>query len=76
MAYDNYRGGNDDRGGFRRDDGFRRPPSQKVTGSWACSKCNKEITELPFNPDPARLDKLLCKECHRERQDSFRRNYR
>ena len=38
-----------------------------------CSKCGKEITELPFEPDPARLDKLLCRDCHRDRKQSFRR---
>ncbi|MEK7076681.1 MAG: hypothetical protein AAB967_00455 [Patescibacteria group bacterium] len=34
-------------------------------GDWACSKCGAKITELPFEPDPNRLDQLLCKDCHR-----------
>jgi len=76
MAYDNNYGSNgDNQGGFRRDDGFRKP-SQEFTGNWVCGKCGKEITKLPFNPDPARLDKLLCRDCHKERQQSFRGNYR
>ena len=65
MAYDN---NNNDRGGDQG--GFER---KMYTGSWNCSKCGKEITELPFEPDPARLDKLLCRDCHKERAQSFRR---
>lgn len=46
--------------------------SQRFQGNWTCAKCTGAITELPFDPDPARLDKLLCKNCHRERAQSFR----
>jgi CxxC-x17-CxxC domain-containing protein len=49
--------------------GFSR---KMFTGNWKCSKCGKEITELPFEPDPARLDQLLCRDCHRERRQAFR----
>jgi len=55
---------NNDRGGFKK------PMFQ---GDWACSKCGEKITELPFEPDPARLDRLLCRNCHMERVKSFRR---
>jgi hypothetical protein len=62
MAY-----GNDD---FRgNNSSFERKMYQ---GNWACSKCNAEIKELPFEPDPARLSQLLCRECHRERTKDFR----
>lgn len=47
-----------DRGGFQ--------PRQMVQGDWKCSKCAADIKELPFNPDPSRLDQLLCRNCHRE----------
>ena len=56
---------------FRQDDGgFQRKMYQ---GNWKCSKCNADITELPFEPDSARLDQLLCRDCHREKKQSFRR---
>ncbi|MCP6720285.1 MAG: hypothetical protein KJI72_03155 [Patescibacteria group bacterium] len=44
-------------------------------GNWKCSKCSKEITSLPFDPDPNRLDQLKCYDCHRESR-SFRRDFR
>ena len=31
---------------------------------YTCSKCNKEITELPF--EPRNTDNLMCRDCHRE----------
>jgi CxxC-x17-CxxC domain-containing protein len=37
-------------------------------GSWTCSSCNKEITELPF--EPRGTDNLLCRECHAEKRAS------
>lgn len=52
------------------DGGFQRKMYQ---GDWKCSKCGAEIKELPFQPDPARIDQLLCRDCHRERRMSFRR---
>ncbi len=56
MAY------NDNQGGFQR---------KMYQGDWKCSKCQAAITELPFEPDPGRLDQLLCRDCHRERRQSF-----
>ncbi|MFH0712609.1 MAG: hypothetical protein V2A55_02035 [Candidatus Jorgensenbacteria bacterium] len=54
---------------FNRDNGgFQRKMYQ---GNWKCSKCNKEITELPFEPDPSRVDQLLCRDCHREKRMQF-----
>ena len=41
-------------------------PRPSFKGNWTCSKCGAKITELPFDPDPARLDQLLCRDCHRE----------
>jgi len=37
-----------------------------VKGSWVCSDCGKEITELPFNPSPERP--VYCKECWAKRR--------
>ena len=39
---------------------------QMHQGSWTCSKCGASITELPFEPDPSRLDQLTCRDCHRK----------
>ncbi len=60
MAYgdNNFRGGN-----------FERKMYQ---GNWSCSKCGAEIKELPFEPDPERVGQLLCRDCHRQRQQNFR----
>ncbi|OGY64843.1 MAG: hypothetical protein A3A04_01885 [Candidatus Harrisonbacteria bacterium RIFCSPLOWO2_01_FULL_40_28] len=49
--------------------GFQR---QMYKGNWKCAKCGGEITELPFNPDPARLNQLQCRKCHQERQGMSR----
>jgi CxxC-x17-CxxC domain-containing protein len=49
-------------------------------GNWKCSKCGRDITSLPFEPDPARLGQLQCRDCHQKSRDSFRggggRNFR
>ena len=52
---------------FNRNDGGAGFQRQMFKGDWKCSKCNGPITELPFNPDPSRLDQLLCRDCHRAR---------
>ncbi len=54
---------------FNRD----RGPRQMYKGDWSCAQCKGPITELPFQPDQARLDQLLCRDCHREKVKSFRR---
>jgi len=56
MAYD------ENRGGFQR---------REFQGNWKCSKCNADITTLPFEPDPNKLDQLLCRDCFREKRQSF-----
>ncbi|MFH1347041.1 MAG: hypothetical protein ABIH10_02215 [Spirochaetota bacterium] len=48
--------------------GFQR---QMFQGNWKCSKCGGEITELPFEPSPERMDQLMCKNCFREKRQSF-----
>jgi len=46
-----------DRGGFQR---------EMHKGDWNCAKCGASITELPFEPDPSRVDQLKCRDCHRQ----------
>lgn len=50
-------------------------PRKMYSGKWVCSSCQTEISELPFEPDPARLNQLLCRDCHRQRASKFRRPY-
>ncbi len=54
------------------EDTQNQPQRQMYQGNWACSKCGAEITELPFEPDPSRMDRLLCRDCHRNRVQSFK----
>ncbi|MBI5079339.1 hypothetical protein HZB06_01520 [Candidatus Wolfebacteria bacterium] len=58
---------------YDQNDGFQK---KMYSGSWKCSKCNGEITELPFEPDPDRINQLLCRDCHRQKRQSFRRDFR
>jgi len=62
-------GGRD--GGGRERRPFGGEQRQMHQGNWQCSQCNSSITELPFEPDPSRINQLLCKNCHRERKQSF-----
>lgn len=48
---------------------------QMYQGDWACSKCDGKITELPFQPDPARMDQLQCRECYRKNRPPSRDRY-
>lgn len=49
------------------------PQRKLYEGDWQCSKCGVKISKLPFNPDPARLDKLFCRDCHMERVRRFKK---
>ena len=45
-------------------------PREMVKGNWKCSECQKEITELPFEPAPDRP--VYCRECwSKKRKDRF-----
>lgn len=62
------------RGSFDRGDRGGRSfggERQMFKGNWNCSQCNAAITELPFEPDPSRVGQLLCRDCHRQKRDSF-----
>jgi CxxC-x17-CxxC domain-containing protein len=48
-------------------------PRQWFTGEWTCSDCGAKIDRLPFNPDPNRLNTLLCKDCHRAKMGNRNR---
>lgn len=46
--------------------GEKRPPLKMHQGSWKCSDCGTEITELPFEPSADRP--VYCKECWSKRR--------
>ncbi|KKS38911.1 MAG: hypothetical protein UU98_C0004G0037 [Parcubacteria group bacterium GW2011_GWD2_42_14] len=50
-----------------KSNGFSRP---MVKGSWQCSECKAEITQLPFQPHEDRLNTLKCLDCHRAGRSS------
>lgn len=35
-----------------------------------CRDCGAPIDQLPFNPDPARLDSIRCQDCMRKFRES------
>lgn len=53
-------------------DGFQR---KMYKGDWKCAECGAAITELPFEPDPSRLEQLRCRDCHRKRMSERRNRY-
>ena len=40
-----------------------------------CRDCSAPITQLPFNPDPARLDSIRCQECMRKFREQRPRRF-
>ncbi|PIU75270.1 MAG: hypothetical protein COS76_01720 [Candidatus Portnoybacteria bacterium CG06_land_8_20_14_3_00_39_12] len=47
-------------------DGYER---KMYKGNWKCAKCGTTISELPFQPDPDKTDRLYCRDCHRQNRD-------
>ncbi len=47
-------------------------PKKIFKGEWHCAQCQKVINELPFNPDPNKLDRLLCRDCYQSKKNFFR----
>lgn len=47
-------------------------PKKIFKGNWECAQCHESITELPFEPNPHKMNKLLCKECFSSKKKSFR----
>ena len=62
----------DDRGGYGGGD---RPQRQTFQGDWKCAECGTEIKELPFQPDPSRIDQLRCRNCYRPKKRFNRDRY-
>ncbi|MBI2582699.1 hypothetical protein HYW30_00730 [Candidatus Azambacteria bacterium] len=63
---------------YGEDRGFERKMYHPAEGeTWKCSECGVEITELPFPPDPQRMNQLRCRDCHAKfRQTNPRPSFR
>ena len=59
-----------------REGGFQRQMFDVSGMNIKCRDCGRPITQLPFNPDPARLDSIRCQDCMRKfREQSPRRRF-
>ncbi len=51
------------------DGGFQRQMFDVSNLDVKCRDCKTAITQLPFEPDPSRLDSLRCRDCLRKFRD-------
>lgn len=63
MAFQNFNSGSGQ-------GGFQKQMFDVANMNIKCKDCGTAITELPFNPDPNRLDTIRCKDCMRKFRDS------
>ncbi len=61
--------------GAGREGGFKREMIDVKDMNIKCKDCGAEITELPFQPDPNRLDSIRCRECLKKFRDSRPRRF-
>ncbi len=54
----------------RQGGGFERQMYNVTDMNIKCADCGAAITELPFKPDPARVDSLRCRDCMRKFRDA------
>ena len=54
----------------RSSQGFQRQMFDVSAMNIKCSDCGTPITELPFNPDPARTNTIRCQECMRKYREA------
>jgi len=55
--------------------GFQRQIHDVSDMNIKCMDCGVDINQLPFQPDPARLDSLRCKDCMRKYRESKPRRF-
>ena len=60
--------------GSRQGD-FQRQMFDVTEMNIKCCDCGKPITQLPFNPDPSRLDSIRCQDCMRKFRESRPRRF-
>jgi len=61
---------------FEPNKGFQRQMFDISDMNIKCCDCGTPITQLPFQPDPARLDSLRCQDCLRKLREQNPRRQR
>jgi len=56
--------------GASRPSGFQRQMFDVSEMNIICKDCGAPIAQLPFNPDPNRLNSIRCQECMRKWRES------
>jgi DNA-directed RNA polymerase subunit RPC12/RpoP len=62
-----------DREGGER--GFQRQMFDVTEMNIKCKDCGTPITQLPFSPDPSRLDTIRCQDCLRKFRETRPRRF-
>lgn len=68
MAFKKFERRSDDRG-------FQRQTFDVTGMNVKCKDCEAPITQLPFNPDPSRLDSIRCQDCMRKWRENNPRRF-
>lgn len=55
--------------------GFQRQMFDVSKMNIKCRDCGVPITQLPFDPDPSRLDSIRCQDCMRKFRESRPRRF-
>jgi len=59
----------------RSQSGFQRQMSDVSNMNIKCCDCGTSITQLPFNPDPERLNTIRCQDCMRKFREQNPRRF-
>lgn len=57
------------------EEGLRKKMHDVSSMNIKCKDCNADIAELPFQPDPNRLDSLRCRDCMKKYRESRPRRF-
>ncbi len=55
--------------------GFQRQMFDVSNMDIKCRDCGTSITQLPFEPDPSRLDSIRCRDCLRKFREQRPRRF-
>ncbi len=58
-----------------REGGFQRQMFDVSGMNIKCRDCGTSITQLPFQPDPARLESIRCQDCMRKFREQRPRRF-
>ena len=56
-------------------EGFQRQMFDVSNQNIKCRDCEAPITQLPFDPDPSRLDSIRCRDCLRKFREQRPRRF-